>query len=343
MERPRAAWNWEFWLGHSRINSDKRGELLAAGIGSGMIEDRRREWLWDLRLRGTWLPRQYASRSNSGSTGISRGRSCSTRARWYSAPKRPRCSSVPRARHAARGSIQRRRTRRCSCLTAGASASAWPPKPDGASSTRRIAARVQPRWSIRGVALRVAAGARSLWRVSWGQFHQQDLPHELALADGITAIERAQRTEQAIIGFEHQQRKAAWRGAPRHLPSCSSIRERVTRTRLDALAHAARAGTGPGAHRTRALRAARTWNSRPSRAASPGAGGRAIPGREAFDELSGHRRRAPRSWDQRHAFSGGSAVGNAAPGASAARCAQLHSGWPTTRLLVRDAAGSDAR
>ena len=50
--------SWEFWLGHSRINSDKRGELLAAGIGSGMIEDRRREWLWDLRLRGTWLPRQ---------------------------------------------------------------------------------------------------------------------------------------------------------------------------------------------------------------------------------------------------------------------------------------------
>ena len=120
----------------------------------------------------------------------------------------------------------------------------------------------------------------------------------------------------------------AWRGAPRHLPSCSSIRECVTRTRLDALALLPelapdRVRIAPEHSELRGLELSAESRGQPW---SWWAG---YTWSEAFDEFRDVV--VPRSWDQRHAFSGGLQWQRGPWGLGAA--ATVHSGWPTTRLL----------
>lgn len=55
----------------------------------------------------------------------------------------------------------------------------------------------------------VSPNASSNLRLSWGHFFQTQRPYELQVADGVTAFDRAERTEQTVIGYE----RAVSRGA----------------------------------------------------------------------------------------------------------------------------------
>jgi hypothetical protein len=331
--RPRAAWNWEFWLGHSRINSDKRGELLAAGIGSGMIADRRREWLWDLRLRGTWLRDSRQQIELGLDWNLARAQLQHQSAVEFSVDaatlfERPQGQTRGARLDPAQTNAALYVSHRWRISERIATEAGW--RVQRAQNRGQSAATlVDPR-----VALRVAAGARSLWRASWGQFHQQDLPHELALADGLTDIERAQRTEQVIIGFEHQQRNGvAWRAeafAKLQLDPRARYENQIDALALLPELAPDRVRIAPEHSELRGLELSAESRGQPW---SWWAG---YTWSEAFDEFRDVV--VPRSWDQRHAFSGGLQWQRGPWGLGAV--ATVHSGWPTTRLLGGTAGGA---
>lgn len=45
-------------------------------------------------------------------------------------------------------------------------------------------------------------GERSLVRASWGRFHQSQRPYELLVEDGETALQRAERSDHWVVGYE---------------------------------------------------------------------------------------------------------------------------------------------
>ena len=49
-----------------------------------------------------------------------------------------------------------------------------------------------------------APGEKSTLRLAWGYFYQSQRPYELQVEDGVTDLVMAERTEQRVIGFEHQ-------------------------------------------------------------------------------------------------------------------------------------------
>ena len=48
-----------------------------------------------------------------------------------------------------------------------------------------------------------ASGKATTWRLAWGYFHQSQRTYELQVEDGETRLQSSERTEQAVLGFDH--------------------------------------------------------------------------------------------------------------------------------------------
>lgn len=184
--------------------------------------------------------------------------------------------------------------------------------------------RLSPRLSLRR-----ELGPRTQARVSWGRYFQGQAVNELAVSDGVTAFDRAQRSDHLIASIEHafesgiDLRLEAYRKDYRELrprfenllntlvllPELKPDRVRIAPER--AVAKGAELTVRRAGEQPLTWWASYTWSS-------------------VEDELAGLE--AQRTWDQTNLLNAGLAWQTARWEASLA--GTWHSGWPTTALQL---------
>jgi outer membrane receptor protein involved in Fe transport len=197
---------------------------------------------------------------------------------------------------------------------------------DDQTYTGRISdSQISPRFSVLH-----ALSPKTELRLSWGRYYQSQAIHELQIEDGVTEFFPAQRADHLIAGLRHEFpdnysirlelfRKDMNRLRPRFenlfdplalIPELQPDRVRIAPS--DALAQGLEISFD---HSTQSL----TWWASYTLS-------------EVYDTVGGVKQ--PRSWDQRHSFIAGLNWNNDIWDFSIA--ANIHSGWPTTRITLED-------
>ena len=192
------------WVGHSKVDSNRTGDIDKPGITAGTVTDRRSSEYSEFRARLAWQPQprhwfeggmewtdesaayRYAADATytdavadlfSRETALTRTASLD--------PSRERIALFAAHRWQVIDTLTSElglRTQRT--ITAGTTAENWLFDP-----------RLSMRWEI--------TPATNL-RAHWGRFHQTDEVHELKVEDGLTAFPEAQRSDQFIVGLDHR-------------------------------------------------------------------------------------------------------------------------------------------
>jgi hypothetical protein len=190
-------------------------------------------------------------------------------------------------------------------------------------------------WSPR-LTLYYRIGKKTELRASAGRYYQSQDVHELQIEDGETEFYPAQLADHFIVGLQH------------YFPSGLAFRSEIYSKRMrrlrprfenlyDPLAiipelEPDRVRIAPDRARSEGLELSL------SRDAGEGSSWWiSYVLSRVDDEIDG--RRVPRNWDQRHALQAGFSYSGERWEFSAA--ARLHSGWPTTRLILDEASTED--
>jgi hypothetical protein len=313
-------------VGHSVIDGFREGTIHNPEISEGAVSDRRSSEYWDLRSRVAWQPnprhwleggfewteedavyRYQAAASFAAPVAELFSRDSTLARATVLAPGRERMSLYAAHRWqvldplVSELGLRGQRT-----LTAGSAAEDW-----------RFDPRINLRWQV--------TPATSV-RAHWGRFHQTDEVHELKVEDGLTEFPTAQHSDQAIVGIDHRLGSGLairfeWfrklQSDPRpHFENLLDPMSLVPEIAPDRVEVAPLAAEARGAEIS---------------AVSEGhdfSWWLGLVWSEAWDSLGGER--APRSWDQTWAVTGGIdwIRGNWRLGAVAGS----HRGWPTTRV-----------
>ncbi|MGH8204182.1 MAG: TonB-dependent receptor plug domain-containing protein [Steroidobacteraceae bacterium] len=326
------------WLGYSQVTGNRSGSMEKAGIAIGAVRDRRSSRYLDFRGRVTWQPAprhwlegglefteedagyEYAAAAQydpavaalfSRDTSLSRVSSLT--------PSRERGALFAAHRWQVLDSVVSELGLRAQrTATQGTTTKEWLFDP-----------RLSVRWQV---------FPSTALRAHWGRFHQTDEVHELKVEDGLTAFPEAQRSDQFIVGADHQLAnglalRLEWfrklQSDPRphfeNLLDPMSVLPEIAPDRVEVapLSSEVRGAEFTARHSGDAFS---WWTT--------------LAWSEAWDGVAG--RRVPRSWDQSWAATAGLdwIRGNWRLGA----VATSHRGWPTT-IINDDRLGprNDAR
>jgi hypothetical protein len=193
-----------FWLGHSTIDSFRKGSIAREDVSTGEVEDQRSSQYRELRGRVTWqlasrhwleggfewtdegaVYRYAASAAYAPAVAELFGIDDSLERQTTLRPDRERVSVFAGYRWQVLDSLTSEfglRTQRT--ITAGSTAESW---------------LLDPRFSLRWE-------LSSAWelRAHWGRFHQTDEVHELKIEDGLNSFPEAQESDHIIFGVDHR-------------------------------------------------------------------------------------------------------------------------------------------
>ena len=319
------------WLGHSQIDSFRRGTLDNPGIALGSVADSRASQFWDLRGQGQWQmrPAHYLEAGFEATSEHAKYRYVSTA--LYPAP-----IAALFARDAALARSLDVSPAREQVAVFGTHR--W--RLSGAL-TSELGVRVQRLTKMGGadwiqdprLSVRWQLAASSSLRLHWGRFHQADEVQELAIDDGLSSFPVPQRSDQLIVGFDHRFANGLAVRVEGFRKDQSAPRPRFENTlsTLSILAEIApdRTRIAPALAEVHgfeiSLSQEDAWWTRWA----------AFTWSDALDEVGGTE--VPRSWDQTWALTAGLEVRGARWRIGAV--ASGHRGWPTTALFT-DTAGN---
>ena len=314
------------WLGHSTIDSFRKGSVAREEISSGEVNDQRSSEYRELLGRVTWQPgtrhwleggfewidesavyRYAAIAAYTPAVAELFGIEPALLRETSLRPERERIAFFAGHRWQILDSLTSElglRSQRT--ITEGTTAESWLFDP-----------RLSLRWEI-----------DAAWelRAHWGRFHQTDEAHELKVEDGLTAFPEAQESDHIIFGVDHRLRNGIalraemfrkFQRDPR--PRFENLLDPLTvlpEVGPDRVEIAPNAASVRGAEITAIDEGTElTWWA-------------GVTWSEAEDGVDGER--VPRSWDQTWALSAGVdwIRGNWRLGA----VATAHRGWPTTLI-----------
>ncbi len=314
------------WLGYSEVNSNRSGTMDKSGVAAGSVRDRRSSRYLDLRARMSWqaADRHWleggfelteedatyhydAAATYSDAVADLFARDTALDRSADLTPSRERLAMF--ASH---------RWQLTESLVSELGLRAQRTATQGTTSKEWI---YDPRLSLRWQWLPSTA-----LRAHWGRFHQTDEVHELKVEDGLTEFPEAQRSDQFIVGADHQLSnglglRLEWfrksQGDPRprfeNLLDPLSVLPEIAPDRVRVAPRSAviRGAELSARHAGDML----TWWG-------------ALAWSEAHDGIDGDR--VARSWDQEWSVTAGIdwVHGNWRFGA----IASSHQGWPTTRV-----------
>ncbi len=194
------------WLGHSTIDSFRKGDVDREDIAFGTVDDHRSSEYRELLGRVAWQPgarhwleggfewtdesavyRYAASAAYAPAVAELFTRDATLVRETTLKPERERVALFAAWRWQALDSLTSElglRSQRT--ITAGTTAESWLFDP-------RLSLRyaLSPAWEL---------------RAHWGRFHQTDEVHELKIEDGLTAFPEAQESDHFIVGVDHRLR-----------------------------------------------------------------------------------------------------------------------------------------
>jgi len=192
------------WLGYSEVNSNRAGTTDKPGIATGTVRDRRSSRYLDLRARMDWQPAERhwleggfelteedatynyeAIAAYDPAVADLFGREPALARSTRLEPSRERLGLFAAHRWQVLDSV-------VSELGLRAQRTAT----EGVTDKEWI---YDPRLSLRWQLLPSTA-----LRAHWGRFHQTDEVHELKVEDGLTGFPEAQRSDQLIVGVDHE-------------------------------------------------------------------------------------------------------------------------------------------
>ncbi len=191
------------WLGHSGVDSTRRGTIEEPEFAIGAVNDRRYSEYSELRGRYDWQPgkrhwietgiewvdekasyRYAADATYPAAVAALFSRDATLTRAGSLDPQRERLALFAAHRWQVSGDlISEIGLRAQRTITAGTTAESWLYDP-----------RFNLRWEI---------SQTTSVRAHWGRFHQTDEVHELKVEDGLTAFPEAQRSDHFIIGADH--------------------------------------------------------------------------------------------------------------------------------------------
>jgi hypothetical protein len=312
------------WLGHSTIDSSRKGSVAREDVAAGEVNDQRSSEYAELRGRVTWQPgprhwleggfewtdesavyRYAASAAYAPAVAALFGIEPALVRESTLFPERERIAVFAGYRWQVLDSLTSElglRSQRT--ITEGTTAESWLFDP-----------RFSLRWEI---------GPEWELRAHWGRFHQTDEVHELKVEDGLTAFPEAQESDHVIFGVDHR------------LPSGLALRaewfrkfQRDPRPRFENLLDPLTVLPEIGPDRVEVAPNAASVRGAEVTAIAEGTAltwWAGVTWSEAEDGLDGER--VPRSWDQTWSFSAGVdwIRGDWRFGA----VTTAHRGWPTT-------------
>lgn len=315
------------WIGHSRIDSVRFGEVDDPGFARGMVNDSRASQFWDFRGQLRWHPRPshwfetgfewtdesatyhyQAEAEYSQQVADLFGRSAAFTRDADIKPARDRAALFATYRWRVTDSITTETGLRLQRILTRGAVTDWMEDP-----------RLSVRWQV--------APQTSL-RVHWGRFHQADEIQELAVEDGVLVFPLAQRTDQFIVGLDHRLANGVALRVEGFRKDQSTPRPRFENALnvLSILPEIApdRIRLAPDFAEVRGLEVSasledpqlRRWIS--------------LGWSDARDKFMGQK--VPRSWDQTWAITAGLEMRRGAWQFGAV--ATAHRGWPTTALQV---------
>jgi outer membrane cobalamin receptor len=315
----------KLWLGHSRIEIGRVGEVAKPEFAVGNVSDHRTASLWDARATLDWRWSNY-SRLNSGFEWTSGDASYRyDSAVWYPEALSALFDREPGFERSLRANPRQRR------FAVFASqrwqlGERWMPEIGLRMQDMHVDTVRQRTWDPR-LGVRFAVHPRTSLRAHWGRFHQADEVHELRIADGVSEFARAQSSEHWILGLEHrftngvQLRTEVFRKQLRH------PRQRFENllSPIEVFAEIApdRTSVAPDAAKMRGFEFSLALEREAWGAWS------AISVARAQDELGPDQ--VPRSWDQRLSWMTGVDWHRGHWRAGAA--ATMRSGWPITPVI----------
>jgi hypothetical protein len=314
------------WLGYSEVNSNRSGTMDKTGIATGAVRDRRSSRYLDLRARMSWQAADRHWLEGGFELTAEDATYHYEAAAAYSPAVAELFSREPALARSADLTPSRERLamfashrwQLADSLVSELGLRAQRTSTEGATSEEWI---YDPRLSLRWQWLPSTA-----LRAHWGRFHQTDEVHELKVEDGLTEFPEAQRSDQFIVGLDHELsgglglrlewfRKAQGDPRPRfeNLLDPMAVLPEIAPDRVAVAPHSA-VIRGAELSARRAGDALSWWG--------------AVAWSKAHDGFDGER--IPRSWDQEWAVTAGIdwMRGNWRFGA----VANSHQGWPTTRV-----------
>jgi hypothetical protein len=330
------------WLGYSKLHSVRSGTMDEPGIATGTVRDRRSSRYLDFRTRVAWQPApshwieggfEFTEEDAGYRYGAEAQYDPAVAALFSRDPALSRDSTLTPSRE--RGALfASHRWQVVDSLVSELGLRAQRTATQGTTTKEWL---YDPRLSVRWQLLPSTA-----LRAHWGRFHQTDEVHELKVEDGLAAFPEAQRSDQFIVGADHQLQnglalRLEWfrklQSDPRphfeNLLDPMAVLAEIAPDRVEVAPLAAEV-RGAEFSARHAGESFAWWAS--------------VAWSEAWDSVDG--RRVPRSWDQSWALTAGVDWnrGKWRFGAVAAS----HRGWPTTLvgdagLGVRNAARFPAR
>jgi hypothetical protein len=192
------------WLGYSEVNSNRAGTMDKPGIANGAVRDRRSSRYLDLRARMSWQPAERhwleggfelteedatynydATATYDPAVADLFGREPSLARSSRLEPNRERL-----------GVFVSHRWQLLDPLVSELGLRAQRTATRGVTEKEWI---YDPRLSLRWQLLQSTA-----IRAHWGRFHQTDEVHELKVEDGLVDFPEAQRSDQLIVGADHE-------------------------------------------------------------------------------------------------------------------------------------------
>ncbi len=192
------------WLGYSEVTSNRAGTMDKPGIASGTLRDRRSSRYLDLRTRMSWQPAERHwieggiefteedATYNYDATAVYDpavadlfGRDPTLARSTQLEPNRERM-----------GIFVNHRWQLLDPLVSELGLRAQRTATGGVTEKEWI---YEPRLSLRWQVLPSTA-----LRAHWGRFHQTDEVHELKVEDGLVDFPEAQRSDQLIVGADHE-------------------------------------------------------------------------------------------------------------------------------------------
>ena len=310
------------WLGHSRIEIDRVGDVDKPEFAVGNVSDQRDANLWDARASLNW---QWSDRSR-----LNMGFEWTVGSADYSydsAVTFPDALAELFDREPGFGrSLRAEPTQHRFAMFASQRwklGERWMPEIGLRMQEIHVGGIRERTWDPR-FGIRWEVRPRTGLRAHWGRFHQADEVHELAIADGVSEFTRAQSSEHLILGLEHrftngvQLRAEAFRKQQQH----PRTRFENLLSPIEVFAEIApdRASVAPDAAEMRGLEFSLALERESWRAWS------AISVARALDEFGAEE--VPRSWDQRLSWTTGVDWRRGQWRAGAA--ATMRSGWPIT-------------
>ena len=314
------------WLGHSRIEIDREGDVDKPEFAVGNVSDHRDANLWDARasLNWHWSDR---SRLNMGFEWTAGSADYS----YDSAVTYPDALAELFDREPGfERSLRAEPTQHRFAVFASQRwklGERWMPEIGLRMQEIHVGAMRERTWDPR-IGIRWEVGPRTGLRAHWGRFHQADEVHELAIADGVSEFARAQRSEHLILGLEHRFTNGVQLRAEAFRKQQQNPRTRFENllSPIEVFAEIApdRASVAPDAAEMRGLEFSLALERESWRAWS------AISVARALDELGADE--VPRSWDQRLSWTTGVdwRRGQWRVGAAAT----MRSGWPITPVTL---------